>query len=216
MRMPNGLERILRKFAISNLMWYIVVAMGAVFVLDMVLPIDLYGMLMLTRDGVLRGQIWRLLSFVVLPPNYSLIWIIFSLYLYWMIGTVLENQWGTYKFNLYYWMGVIGNIIACMITGYATNSFLNLSLYLAFAIMNPNFELMLFFLLPVKVKYLALLDAAFYVYRFIVGGAIERWMIVFSLLNLVLFLGGDMINTIRHEKQYWKTRWNFRKNMRGR
>ena len=67
MRIPNGLERILRKFAVSNLMWYIVVAMGAVFVLDLVLPINLYGMLMLTRDGVLRGQIWRLLSFVVLP-----------------------------------------------------------------------------------------------------------------------------------------------------
>ena len=82
--------------------------------------------------------------------------------------------------------------------------------------MNPNFELMLFFLLPVKVKYLALLDAVFYVYRFIVGGAVERWMILFSLLNLLLFLGGDLINTIRREKQYWKTRWNFRKNMRGR
>ena len=137
MRIPNGLERILRKFAVSNLMWYIVVAMGAVFVLDLVLPINLYGMLMLTRSGVLSGQIWRLLTFVALPPDSSLIWIIFSLYLYWLIGTVLENQWGTYRFNLYYWMGVIGNIIACMITGYATNSYLNLSLYLAFAIMNP-------------------------------------------------------------------------------
>lgn len=216
MRIPDKVQRALRKFTISGLMNYIVGAMAVVFVLDLVLPINLYGMLALTRGGVMAGQIWRLLSFVVLPPNTSLLWILFSLYFYWLIGTVLENQWGTFKFNLFYWVGIIGNIIACMITGYADNTFLNLSLFFAFAALNPNHEVLVFFILPVKMKYLALLDAALYVYQFIVGGATVRWMIVFSLLNVILFLGGDLLNTIRREKQYWKTRYNFRKSMRDR
>ena len=216
MRIPDKVQRALRKFTISGLMNYIVGAMAVVFVLDMVLPVNLYGMLALTRGGVMAGQIWRLLSFVVLPPNTSLLWIIFSLYFYWLIGTVLENQWGTFKFNLFYWVGILGNIIACMITGYADNTFLNLSLFFAFAALNPNHEVLVFFILPVKMKYLALLDAALYIYQFIVGGATVRWMIVFSLLNVILFLGGDLLNTIRREKQYWKTRYNFRKSMRDR
>jgi hypothetical protein len=80
--------------------------------------------------------------------------------------------------------------------------------------MNPDFQLTLFFFLPVKMKYLAMLDAALYLYYFITGGLSTKLMIIFALLNLFLFLGGDIINTIRREKQYWKTRRNFRKNMR--
>jgi hypothetical protein len=214
MKIPEPIRRFFRRFAISNLMNYIVFGMATVYILDLLLPINLYGMLYLDRSMVLSGQIWRLLTFTILPPNSSLIFILLSLYLYWMIGIVLENQWGTVKFNMFYWTGVLGNIIAAMISGGATNHFLNLSLFLAFAVMNPDFQLTLFFFLPVKMKYLAMLDAALYLYYFITGGLSTKLMIIFALLNLFLFLGGDIINTIRREKQYWKTRRNFRKNMR--
>ncbi|MDO4548656.1 MAG: rhomboid family intramembrane serine protease [Clostridia bacterium] len=215
MKIPYNVERTLRRYSISNLMTYIVAAMAAVYVIDLVLPINLYSYMMLTRSGILSGQIWRLVSFVALPPNASLLWIIFSLYFYWMIGTTLENQWGTFKFNLFYLVGTIGSIIACMITGYADNYYLNMSLFLAFAALNPNFQLMLFFIIPIKVKYIALLDVVLFVYSFIVGGWSARATIIVALANIWLFLGGDFINTIRRESSYWKTRYNFRKNMRG-
>lgn len=211
------IRRFLNRISIPNLMTYVVISMGAVFVLDLIAPMmNVSGMLALSRSAVLRGQIWRLVTFIFLPPNSSVIWILFSLYFYWMIGTALESTWGSAKFTLFYLIGLIGNVIAAMIGGYADNTFLNLSLFLAFAALNPNYQLMIFMIIPVKIKYLALLDAALYLYAFIVGGWSTKLMILLSLANLILFLGGDIMNTIRQESRYWKTRRNFRRAMRGR
>ena len=91
---------------------------------------------------------------------------------------------------------------------------LNLSLFFAYAALYPDEQVLLFMFLPIKMKYLALADAALYLYYFIVGGASTRVTIVLCLLNVFLFLGGDIINTIRRESRYWKTRYNFRKAMR--
>ena len=109
---------------------------------------------------------------------------------------------------------VIGLVIAALITGYGSNMFLNLSLFFAYAALYPDEQVLLFMFLPIKMKYLALADAALYLYYFIVGGAATRVTIVLCLLNVFLFLGGDIINTIRRESRYWKTRYNFRKAMR--
>ena len=109
---------------------------------------------------------------------------------------------------------MLGSIIAALITGYGSNMFLNLSLFFAYAALYPDEQVLLFMFLPIKMKYLALADAALYLYYFIVGGASTRVTIVLCLLNVFLFLGGDIINTIRRESRYWKTRYNFRKAMR--
>ena len=148
------------------------------------------------------------------PPSSSPIFILFALYFYYMIGLGLENQWGKVRFNLYYAVGMLGSIIAALITGYGSNMFLNLSLFFAYAALYPDEQVLLFMFLPIKMKYLALADAALYLYYFIVGGASTRVTIVLCLLNVFLFLGGDIINTIRRESRYWKTRYNFRKAMR--
>ena len=131
-----------------------------------------------------------------------------------MIGMSLERRWGKVKFNLYYFIGMLAAIAACLLTGYAGNTFLNLSLFFAFAAMFPEEEVLLFMILPVKMKYLAVLDAAIYAYQFLVGSASTKITIVLCLANVFLFLGGDLINTIRRESRYWKTRRNFRKVMR--
>ena len=136
------------------------------------------------------------------------------LYFYFMIGLTLEARWGTVKFNLYYVVGMLSAIIACLITGSATNTFLNLSLFFAYAALYPEEEVLLFMFLPIKMKYLAVLDALLYFYMFIIGNASTRVTIVLCLANVFLFLGGDLIHTLRRESQYWKTRYNFRKAMR--
>ena len=189
-RINFDLERKLRRYAISSLMKYIVIGQGIVFALMYIWPTvgyQLYSLITLTRTGLMRGQIWRLVTFVFVPPSSSPIFILFALYFYYMIGVGLENQWGKVKFNLYYLVGMLGSIIAALITGYADNTFLNLSLFFAYA--------------------------ALYLYYFIVGTASTRVTIALCLLNVVLFLGGDILSTIRRESRYWKTRYNYRKTM---
>ena len=211
------LERRLRRYTLSNLMKYIVIGQGLLYILMFVWPSlgnPLYASMVLTRGALLRGQVWRLLTFVFAPPSSSPIFVLFALYFYYMIGTSLEHHWGKVKLNLYYGVGVICAWIACLLTGYATNSYLNLSLFFAFAAMFPNHEVYLFGILPIKMKYLALVDLLIYLQQFITGSASTRITIVLCLLNVILFLGGDLLHTIRRESQYWKTRYNFRKTMR--
>lgn len=212
------LERKLRRYAIANLMKYIVIGQGIVFLLLYIWPslgAMVYSLISLNRYQLMRGQIWRLLTFVFVPPSSSPLFIIFALYFYYMIGLGLESRWGKVKFNLYYAVGMIGAWITCLLTGYADNTFLNLSLFFGYAALFPNEEVLLMMILPIKMKYLALVDAAIYVYYFLIGGASTKVSIVLCLLNVFLFLGGDLIHTIRRESQYWKTRYNFRKTMRN-
>lgn len=209
-------RRWIGRIAIPNLMNYVVGAMAVVFVMQMLIPsFNLYGSMMLTRSGLMRGELWRLVTFAFLPPNSSVVWIIFSLYFYWMIGSALEGEWGSSRFTLFYLVGMLGSIISAWLVGYSDNTYLNLSLFLAYAVLNPNHQVMIFFILPTKIKYLALLDVALYTVAFITGGWAARVTIIFSLINLILFLGGDIINTFRQESRYYKTRRNFRRAMRG-
>lgn len=210
----DQLERKYRRYGIRNLMNYIVGGMGIVFILDLLLPVQLSGMLTLQMNLVAKGELWRLVTFIFIPPSASIFWILFSLYFYWMIGNALETQWGAFRFTFFYLVGMLGNILAALLTGYAQNTHLNLSLFLAFAALWPNFEVNLFMFLPVKMKYLALLNLLLYGWFFISGGWSTRLTILFSLANVLLFIGGDFFRHIKQDSKYWKTRRNFRKQMR--
>lgn len=194
----NKLERKFGKFAISNLMLYIVLGMGVFYAANMILmtnpdnKVFLYNMITFSRTKIMSGEIWRVISFILLPPQTMLFFTIFILYFYWMMGEAMERLWGSFKFNIFYFSGVIGCIIAGFITGYATNSYLNLSLFLAFAVLFPNEEIMLFFILPIKVKWIALVDFILIAYEFVAGGVYTKIFILFSIGNLLLFFGKDI------------------------
>jgi len=210
----DKVEKRLRWLRVPNLMNIIVGGMALVWLLDWLPGVNLSGMLSLNMAQVARGQIWRLVTFVFLPPSGSILTLVLGLYFYWMIGSSLERQWGAQRFTLFYLVGMVGVILAACITGYGTNAFLNLSMFFAFAAMWPDFQVMLFFLLPIKIKYLALLDAVLYIWQLIVGGWSTRLVILFSLLNVILFMGGPMVARLRQDSKYWKTRRNFRNAMR--
>lgn len=210
----DKVEKRLRWLRVPNLMNIIVGGMALVWLLDWLPGVNLSGLLSLNMAQVARGQIWRLVTFVFLPPSGSILTLVLGLYFYWMIGSSLERQWGAQRFTLFYLVGMVGVILAACITGYGTNAFLNLSMFFAFAAMWPDFQVMLFFLLPIKIKYLALLDAALYIWQLIVGGWSTRLVILFSLLNVILFMGGPMVARLRQDSKYWKTRRNFRNAMR--
>jgi hypothetical protein len=195
-----------RRLAIPNLMTYIVVSMGAVFILDLVFAGRLSSLLVFSLSAIQAGQIWRLISFIVLPPPASLLFIIFALYFYYLIGQALESSWGAARFTLFYVTGIAGSIVAGLITGFATNFYLNLSLFFAFAILFPDFELRLFFILPVKVKWLAYLNAAYFLYLLILSSWPQRVALLVALANIALFFWRsvrDRINNIRRRRR-WK------------
>ncbi len=130
----NRLERRVGRHYIPRLMQYLVIAMAGVFILDY-LPLrqSASALLYFDRDLILQGQIWRLVTFIFLPPTGSWLFILLSLYFYYFLGTSLENHWGGAKFNIYYAIGILGNILAGFLTGYTTNSYLNTSLLLSIA-----------------------------------------------------------------------------------
>ena len=207
------LERRARRLAVPNLMFILSGAMLLVYLLELFFPM-LPMMLSLDRAMLFRGQVWRLVTFLFLPPSSSPIWIFFNLYFYCLLGRALEQQWGVFRFNLFYFCGALGAIVSALLIGSGTNYYLNLSLFLAFAAFYPDYKLMLFFFLPIKVKYLALLDVLLLAVSFVLGGWSDRIAIVFSLINIVIFFGGSTLKHIKTQMGYWKTRRNFRKYMK--
>ena len=211
----DKVERKMRWFAVPNLMMLLSGLMLAVFLLEIALPEEAVSQyLWLDWNAVRAGQIWRVLSFLILPPAASPFFLLFSLYFFCLMGNGLESQWGTSKFTLFYTVGALGTIIGYLFTGFATNQYLNLSLFLAFAAIYPNYTVMVFFILPVKVKYLALLDVLLYLYLFFQIGWPERVALLLSLANVLLFFSPDIFRHIRDYFAYRKTRQNFRRNMR--
>ncbi|MBQ4639107.1 MAG: rhomboid family intramembrane serine protease [Clostridia bacterium] len=189
----NRMEWKINRFAVRDLMKYVCIAMLGVFVLDY-LPMlrSASQLLYFNRDLIMRGQVWRLVTFIALPPTGSFIWILFSLYFYYFIGSSLEGRWGSARFMLYYVIGVLCNIIAGFITGYATNEYLNLSLLLCFAALYPDHQFMVMFFLPIKAKWIGIADAVLLVIMFLQSGWAGRIGMAFSLLPFFLFLGKDV------------------------
>ena len=165
----DKLERKIGKYAIPNLMWYVIILYGVGFVIDLVNPMFYYTWLALDANAILHGQIWRIFTFLLQPPSSGIIFMIFALYLYYMIGRALEFAWGAFRFNLYFFTGVLFHILAALLAhiifGWSLplgTFYLNLSLFFAYAALYPNQEFLLFMVIPVKVKYLAWLDAAYF------------------------------------------------------
>lgn len=223
MQWLNKLERKFGKYAIPNLMTIFIFGMGLVFLLDTFTAANpdyeyyLSDLLYFDRELVMQGQVWRLVTFLFLPPASSPLFAVFALYFYWMIGRTLENQWGSFRFNVYYFIGVIGTLIGGIIMGATTNTYLNLSLFLAFAVLFPDFEVMLFFILPIKIKYLGMLDGALLLFALITSSLPDKVAIIASVLNFILFFGKDFIQRIKafiRRKKYQKQShwWNDDKN----
>ncbi len=216
------LEKIIQKVAIPNLMLYVTVGMLITYILSYLMPgvvvfmgqeTNILGILSLDRNALFAGQVWRLITYIFLPPASSPIFVIISLYFYYFIGTNLERQWGTARFNLYYLLGMLGATVAALISGYGTNMYLNYSLFFAFAALFPDMQMLLFFIIPIKMKYLAYINAAFFAISLIFGSWATRAAILMSLINFFLFFGGDFFKRIRDQRKYSATRRNFRRQM---
>lgn len=206
----NKLEKKYGRYAIHGLMKYIVIANFVVFFLSMLMP-SLIGNLALIPQRVLQGQVWRIFTFLLIPPSFSPLWILFTLYFYYIIGMGLEEAWGSFKFNVYYFVGTICTVIVSLISGQLGSAYyLNLSLFLAFATIYPNHEVLLFMILPIKMKWLAIFDGLLLAVGFIQGPFYVRLMILACLANYLIFFGKDFIQLFKTKKVVKKNRDKFK------
>jgi len=208
----DKMERRFGRYAIRELILYIVGLNGLIYVLSYAYPqSQAVSKLALVPRLVMQGEVWRLITFVFIPPATSILWIFFILYFYYMVGMGLEREWGSFRFNVYYFTGMLATGLAAFITGEgATGLYLNLSLFLAFAYVYPDFEILLFFILPVKVKYLAWLNWAFIAFTVLTAPLSGKVAALVSVANYFLFFGGDIFSTVQRRGSAHQRRKPFR------
>ena len=198
-RLLARLERNLGRFAIERLTSFIVGGMAIVFVLAYARP-ELIGHLTLDPSRALKEP-WRFVTYLFLPTSSSLIWILFGLYWTWLVGTNLENEWGAFKFNVFYFLGALGTTAAAWLTGMPQGNFwLNTSLFFAFATIFPHYEILVFFVIPIRVKWLALLTLGLIGYAFFDGNLGTKAAIAVAFGNYLLFFGGHLIRLARGQQ----------------
>ncbi len=202
----NRLERIFGRFAIHHLPLYFVAGQVVVLTLALFGRPDVLNLTALLPAAVFEGQIWRVVTFLFVPPvdptrltMFGAVFLAFGWYMFWMMGSALEGYWGTFRFNLFVFTGWLFTVLVAFLfpMSWATNAFLAGTVFLAFAFLNPDFELVLFFILPVKIKWLALIAWAGYAVTFIMGNWPERLAVLASVANFFLFFTGDIIARVR-------------------
>ncbi len=201
------------RFGIPNLMTVIVAGTVLVYLLDMFSGgISFSSLLYFSPYRVIHHlEIWRLVTFLFVPSSGG-VFLLIELYFYWFVGSALEREWGTAKFSLFYLAGVIFNLLYGFLA-YAMGAvgivvsmrYINLSLFFAFATLYPNLQVLLFFLIPIKVKWLAWFDAAVFAWSVLssllslnVAGAL---LPIVALLNYFLFFGSDLLAAANHTRQ---------------
>ena len=204
-RFNRGVSRFLYKhpgFGIPRMMLYLIIGNALVYLFSMM---DQTGMLTwylcLVPDRLLKGEVWRLVTFVFVPNTGRLIFLVIELYFYYLIGSTLEQAWGVGKFTVYYLCGmlitIVYGILASLITGRSlalTGSYLSMSMFFVYATLWPENRVMLFFFIPIKVKWLAWFEAAVFLLTMIVGRTL---LPLVGIANYLLFCGDSLIASLK-------------------
>ncbi|MCC5024909.1 MAG: hypothetical protein J6386_19895 [Candidatus Synoicihabitans palmerolidicus] len=193
----NKIERRLEPFAIQNLTLYLVIGQTFVYLAWVLQQVD-PNMLGFWPALFLQGEWWRVFSFVFIPPSPGIV-TVFALYLFYLYGNALEHYLGAIRYNLFLFVGYALTVLLAFVSPVApaTNLFLGGAVFLAFAFLNPDFVLQLFFILPVKIKWLALITWVGYGYTFIAGGVSSRLGVLAATGNFLLFFGADIVQGLR-------------------
>jgi len=206
--MLDQLDRRFGRFALTHVTLYLIV--GQVFVtLSAMLGLLDLRQFVLIPALVVRGEPWRLITFLFFPPpvNFgsllSLAFLPFAWWIFYLMCNALEHYWGAFRYNLFLLTGIVLTIAAAFLTPVSpvTNAFIGGSVFLAFAWLNPDFELALFFILPVKIKWLALITWVGYAYGFVTGAPSIRWQILASVGNFLMFFVREIIDTMRYRRR---------------
>ncbi len=194
MKPMSNFEKKFGKYAIKNISLVLILFYACGYLINWINPV-MFNYLTLNPYAILfKGQIWRLITWLIIPPENFSFFTLIMLYFYYSIGTTLERTWGTYRYNLYLFLGIIftavgafammgfvylfqkdilfamgaENYFAVLSTMFSTY-YVNMSIFLAFAATFPDMQVLLFFFIPIKVKILGIIYGVLLVYEFIAG-----------------------------------------------
>ena len=200
------------RFGIRNLMLYVVVGAAIVWLFNlftMYSSVNILSYLYFSPYLILRGQVWRLLTFIIIPPSTGILTLV-AFYFYYFIGRTLEQQWGPGKFTIYFFTGVILTIVYGFVIYFATGAdlllsygypvsahYIYLSMFFTFATLYPDMQVLLFFIIPIKMKWLAIVDAAFFLYSVVTSSFPINLLPVVAVLNYLIFCGGWLVEAAR-------------------
>ena len=198
------------RFGIPNLMKIIIIGTIVVYVLYLLTGGNYNAINFLTFDlaHLLHGELWRLVTFIFVPSTFNPFFLLIALFFYYFIGTTLEREWGTAKFNIYYFGGMILSLLAVIVASLVTHmnaplagtGYINMSMFFAFAMLYPEATVLLL-IIPVKIKWLAWLDAALFGIQ-ILGSLLRldffgALLPLIALLNFFIFFGEDLLAWVR-------------------
>jgi hypothetical protein len=191
--MLEKLERKFRRYAVHNLTLYLIIGQVLFFVSSLSGRSLARGVLF--PELVLAGEWWRLITFLFIPPMANPVFAFFAWYLFYLMGSALEGHWGAFRYNLFLLAGYVITVAVSFIMPLypATNVFIGGSVFLAFAFLYPDFQLYILFILPIKIKWLALLTWIGYTYEVLFGPWSTRLLVLASISNFLLFFGTDIV-----------------------
>ena len=203
MNFLNKMERKFGRYAIHNLSAYIIALYVAGYLLYFFAPASIFSYLTLEPYYILHGQIWRLVTWILIPPESPGIFTIIMLFFYYSLGTSLEQTWGAFRYNVYIFMGMISTVLGAfllyvilhvvyggnVVFGSALFStyYINMSIFLAFALTYPDMRVMLYFIIPIKMKWMGALYGVMILVSLIQGNLASRVAIIASLFNFIVF-----------------------------
>lgn len=200
------------KYAINNLSLILIACYACGYLISLINGAFL-NYLTLNPYAILHGQVWRLITWIIIPPETSnIFFVLIMLYFYYSIGTSLEHTWGAYRYNLYIFGGILFTVLGSFaLMGYSyafraetimvygpenyfrsvatlfSTYYVNMSIFLAFAATFPNASVLLMFVVPVKMKWMGIVYAGLLTLQFFAGTVYNKFVIAASLLNFLVF-----------------------------
>lgn len=213
MKSPGKFEKKFGKYAISNLSLILIICYAFGYLFQWLYPSLLSYLYLNPYEIIFHGQIWRLFTWLIVPPSGFDFFTLLMLYFYYSLGTTLERTWGTYRYNVYIFSGMLFTILgAFLLFGYTvlfqgevgialwgtyngfsplasmfSTYYVNMSIFLAFASTYPNMQVLLFFFIPIKIKILGIIYGALLIFQFIMGSIANKFVIAASLMNFIVF-----------------------------
>ena len=210
------LERKYGRFCIPNLINILIGGQILVYAIELFVNQYISFYLSLSRSALFAGQIWRLFTFVLVPfSGGGPLSVVLGIYFTWFVGSALEREWGDFRYTVYLLSGMLGTVLACLLTGVTGSTYcLSLSLLLAFAMLYPEVQVLLFFVIPIRVKYFGFFAAALWVLSFLGAPLPQKLSLLLSMANVWLFFGPMAYRSVRAwvRREQWKRR-NRRKEL---
>lgn len=214
--MLNKLEKKFGKYAVKNLMMYLVLGYLVGFAFQLLSRAtggssaynsnSIFAMLTFEPYFILHGQVWRLVSWIIIPPRENVLFLAIMLFMYYQLGNALEYTWGAFRFNLYIFGGMFLTMIAgfvdyfvlVYVNGYMpeqtiglgmfiTTYYILMSIFLAFAVYFPNMQVLLYFIIPIKMKWMAIFYGILILYSVVASPWYTSIIIIASLVNFLIF-----------------------------